>query len=186
MNFPFFFPFSLYNCLMVYVWILLLLLVNAFCLLLVLFALPGNWLMVALTCLFAWWHAEDHVFSIYTLVAIGILATLGELFEFFGGMGGAKKAGARWFGAFGALLGAIIGAVVCTFLIPILMLGTVIGACIGACTGALVFELASGRRIEESARSGLGAGLGELVGITIKISLGFVIWAIITVAAFWP
>lgn len=171
---------------MVYVWIFLLLLINAFFLLLVLFALPGNWLMVALTCLFAWWRWDDGVFSIYTLVAIGILATLAELFEFFGGMGGAKKAGARWFGAFGALLGAIIGAVVCTFLIPIIMLGTVIGACVGAGTGALVFEMAAGRRLEESARSGLGAGLGELVGITIKISLGFVIWAIIAIAAFWP
>lgn len=169
---------------MVYVWIFLLLLLNAFCLLLVLFALPGNWLMVVLTCLFAWWHKG--VFSIYTLIAIGILATSGELFEFFGGMGGAKKAGARWFGAFGALLGAIIGAVVCTFLIPIIMLGTVIGACVGAGTGALVFEMAAGRRLEESARSGLGASLGELVGITIKISLGFVIWVIIAFAAFWP
>lgn len=171
---------------MVYVLILLLLLLNAFCLLLVLFALPGNWLMLVLTCLFAWWRWEEGVFSIYTLIAVGILATLGELFEFFGGMGGARKAGARWFGAFGALLGAIIGAVVCTFLIPILMLGTVIGACAGAGTGALVFEMAAGRRMDESARSGLGASLGELVGITIKISLGFVIWVIIAFAAFWP
>ena len=171
---------------MVYVWIIILLVLNALCLLLVLFALPGNWLIVALTCLFAWWRAEDDVFSIYTLIAIGVLATLGELFEFFGGMGGARKSGARWFGAFGALLGVIIGAIVCTFMIPIPMLGTVIGACLGAGVGAWVFEMAAGRKMEESARSGLGAGLGELVGITIKISLGFVIWGIVAVAAFWP
>jgi uncharacterized protein YqgC (DUF456 family) len=186
MIFPFFFPFSPYNRRMVYIWILLLLLVNAFCLLLVLFALPGNWLMLISTCLFAWWRWDDGIFSIYTLIAIGILAALGEIIEFFGGMGGARKAGARWFGAFGALLGAIIGAIVCTFVIPIPMLGTVIGACGGAGTGALVFEMAAGRRLEESARSGLGASLGELVGITIKISLGFLIWIIIAVAAFWP
>ena len=171
---------------MVYLWLIILILLNALCLVLVLFALPGNWLIVILTCLFAWWRAEDGVFSIYTLIAIGVLATLGELFEFFGGMGGAKKAGARWFGALGALLGAIIGAVICTFLIPILMLGTVIGACVGAGIGAWVFEVAGGRRMEESARSGLGAGLGELVGITIKITLGFTIWLIVAVAAFWP
>jgi uncharacterized protein YqgC (DUF456 family) len=171
---------------MVYLWIILLILVNALCLMLVLFALPGNWLMLVFTCLFAWWRWDDGLFSIYTLIAIGILATLGEIIEFFGGMGGARKAGARWFGAFGALLGAIIGAIVCTFLIPVIMLGTVIGACVGAGTGALVFEMAAGRRMEESARSGLGASLGELVGITIKISLGFVIWVIIVVAAFWP
>ena len=171
---------------MVYLWLIILLVLNALCLVLVLFALPGNWLIVILTCLFAWWRWDDGVFSVYTLIAIGILATLGELFEFFGGMGGAKKAGARWWGSLGALLGAIIGAVVCTFLIPILILGTVIGACVGAGIGAWVFELAGGRRMEESARSGLGAGLGELVGITIKISLGFLIWVIVAVAAFWP
>jgi len=171
---------------MVYLWLIILLVLNALCLVLVLFALPGNWLIVILTCLFAWWRWDDGVFSVYTLIGIGILATLGELVEFFGGMGGAKKAGARWFGAFGALLGAIIGAVVCTFLIPILMLGTVIGACVGAGIGAWLFELAGGRQIKESARSGLGAGLGELLGITIKVSLGLAIWLIVTVAAFWP
>jgi hypothetical protein len=40
--------------------------------------------------------------------------------------------------------------------------------------------------MKDSARSALGAGLGELLGITIKIILGFVIWATIAVAAFWP
>ena len=171
---------------MLYLWIILLIVLNALCLLLVLFALPGNWLIVILTCLFAWWRWEDGVFSIYTLIAIGVLATLGELFEFFGGMGGAKKAGAHWWGSLGALAGAISGAVVGTFLIPIILFGTLIGACVGAGLGAWVFELAGGRQMKDSARSGLGAGLGELLGITIKITLGFAIWVIVAVAAFWP
>jgi uncharacterized protein YqgC (DUF456 family) len=169
---------------MVYLWIILLILVNALCLVLVLFALPGNWLIVILTCLFAWW--QEGVFSIYTLIAIAVLATLGELFEFFGGMGGARKAGAQWWGSFGALGGAICGAVLGTFLIPVLLFGTLIGACVGAGTGAWLFELAAGRRMKDSARSALGAGIGELLGITIKITLGFIIWATIAVAAFWP
>ena len=171
---------------MLYLWIILLIVLNALCLVLVLFALPGNWLIVILTCLFAWWRWEDGVFSIYTLIAIGVLATLGELFEFFGGMGGAKKAGARWWGSLGAFAGAISGAVVGTFLIPIILFGTLIGACVGAGMGAWVFELAGGRQMKDSARSGLGAGLGELLGITIKITLGFAIWVIVAVAAFWP
>lgn len=169
---------------MVYLWIILLVLLNALFLVLVLFALPGNWLMVISTCLFAWW--QEGVFSIYTLIAIVVLATLGELFEFFGGIGGARKAGAQWWGSFGALGGAISGAVLGTFLIPILLFGTLIGACVGAGTGACLFELAAGRQMKDSARSGLGAGIGELLGITIKISLGFVIWATIAVTAFWP
>ncbi len=104
---------------MVYLWSILLILVNAFWLLFVLFGLPGNWLIVISSCLFAWWRAEDGVFSIHTLFAITALAVLGELVEFFGGMGGAKKAGAGWRGALGALLGAVTGAILGTFAIPI-------------------------------------------------------------------
>jgi len=171
---------------MVYLWSILLILVNAFWLLLVVFGLPGNWLIVISSCLFAWWRAEDGVFSIYTLVAITALAVLAELVEFFGGMGGAKKAGAGWRGALGALLGAFTGAILGTFAVPIPFFGTVLGACIGAGIGALVLELSAGRQMKESVRFGVGAGLGEFLGITSKFVIGILIWLIVAVAAFWP
>jgi hypothetical protein len=69
---------------MIYLWSIMLILVNVFWLMLVLFGLPGNWLIVISTCLFAWWRWEDGVFSIYTLIAIAVLAGLGELFELLG------------------------------------------------------------------------------------------------------
>jgi len=43
---------------------------NAAWLLVVVFGLPGNWLIVISTCLFAWWRWDEGVFSIYTLIAI--------------------------------------------------------------------------------------------------------------------
>lgn len=182
------FPFSflVYNWLMLYLWSTMLILLNAVWLVLVLFALPGNWLIVITTALFAWWHAEDGIFSIYTLIAITALALLGELVEFFGGVFGAKKAGARFRGSLGAIIGALAGAVLGTFLIPIPLLGTLLGSCAGAAIIACVFEVSSGRRMEDSVRLGFGAGLGHFLGTTTKIALGLLIWFIVAFAAFWP
>ena len=171
---------------MLYLLLVLLILVNVIWLVLVLFGLPGNWLIVTSTCLFAWWRWEDGVFSIYTLIVIGVLAGLGELFEFLGGMRGAKRAGASWQGSIAALAGAIAGAILGTFMIPMLFLGTVLGACIGAGLGAWAVEVSRGRKMEESVRCGLGAGLGELLGITAKVTAGIIIWLTVAVAAFWP
>ncbi len=171
---------------MLYIWSILLLLFNVIWLGLVLFGLPGNWLLVISTCLFAWWQSDAKVFSIYTLVAIVVLAVIGELFEFFGGMRGARKSGASRLGSVAALAGAIIGAILGTFLIPILFLGTLLGACIGAGLGALVMEFARGKELKESARHAVGAGLGEFLGITSKFAIGIVIWLIVAVAVFWP
>ncbi len=171
---------------MFYLWLILLILLNAVWLMLVLFGLPGNWLIVTSTCLFAWWRWEDGVFSIYTLIAIVVLAVLGELFEFFGGMHGAKRAGASRRGSIAALAGAIAGAILGTFMIPVLFLGTVLGACIGAGLGAWALEISRGRRMEESVRCAVGAGLGELLGITAKVTAGIIIWLTVAIAAFWP
>ncbi len=171
---------------MLYVWLIALLLLNAVWLAMVPFALPGNWLIVITTALFAWWRADDAVFSIYTLIAIAVLALLGELIEFFGGMGGARKAGARLRGSLGAIIGAITGAVLGTFIIPIPFLGTLLGSCIGAGLGAWALESLGGRQMHESVHTGLGAGLGQLLGTTTKLAIGFIIWLTVAVAAFWP
>jgi uncharacterized protein YqgC (DUF456 family) len=171
---------------MLYVWLIVLILLNFVWLVLVLFGLPGNWLVVISTCLFAWWRWEDGVFSIYTLIAIAVLAVLGELFELLGGMHGAKRAGASRHGSIAALAGAIAGAILGTFMIPVLFLGTVLGACIGAGLGVWAIEVSRGRKVEESIRCGIGAGLGELFGITTKTIIGIIIWLTVVIAAFWP
>jgi len=67
---------------MLTVWLVLLILVNAGWLATVLFMLPGNWLMVVSTCLFAWWKWDTGVFSWPLLAGITVLALAGELIEF--------------------------------------------------------------------------------------------------------
>ncbi|MFH1372045.1 MAG: DUF456 family protein [Planctomycetota bacterium] len=168
---------------MLYFWIILLIVLNAFWLMLVLLALPGNWLIVITTALFAWWQRGQEVFSIYTLIAIVVLAFIGEVVEFFAGAGGARKAGAGWLGAMAAIFGAIFGAIIGTFVLP--LFGTILGACLGAGLAAAVVELAMGKAPDASIRSGFGASLGYLVGSTVKFAIGVAIWLIVAVAAFW-
>ncbi|MBN1392629.1 MAG: DUF456 domain-containing protein [Sedimentisphaerales bacterium] len=169
---------------MLYFWSAILVIINAFWLLLVPFALPGNWLIVITTALFAWWRADDNVFSPYTLVAITLLALIGELVEFFGGVAGAKKAGAHFLGSLGAIIGAVIGAIIGTFVFPIL--GTILGSCAGAALGVCFFEVLGGRKMEDTVNLGIGAGLGHFFGTTAKMALGLLIWLISALAAFWP
>jgi hypothetical protein len=171
---------------MQYVWAGMLVLVNAVWLGLVLFGLPGNWLIVISTCLFAWWQWDKGVFSVYILAAIVILSVAGEIVEFFAGAAGARRAGAGWRGAIGAIVGGAVGAIVGTIVIAVPVLGTLIGACVGAGIGALVLELTAGKKVRESIGSGIGAGIGKFAGTTAKFFIGAVIWLMVAVAAFWP
>ena len=171
---------------MLYLWLIMLILLNTVWLLLVIFGLPGNWLIIISTSLFAWWRADDGIFSIYTLIFITALGVLGELIEFFAAMGGAKRAGASWVGSLGAIAGAIIGAIIGTIMIPIPLFGTLLGACLGAGLCAWSMELSRGKKMNDSIRFGIGAGLGHFLGTTIKFGLGVLIWLCVTIAAFWP
>jgi len=171
---------------MIYIWLIILILFNTCWLMLVLFTLPGNWLMVIGTCLFAWWKADNDIFSWPLLIAITVLALIAEIIEFFAGAGGAKKAGAGWLGALAAIGGAIFGAIVGTIAIPVPVFGTMLGACFGAGLFTWIVERITGKEHNASVRSGVGAGTGVLVGTLSKFCIGCVIWLLITIAAFWP
>jgi uncharacterized protein YqgC (DUF456 family) len=171
---------------MIYMWIFILLMLNACWLLGVLFALPGNWLMIITTALFAWWRWDDGIFGVTILVAIAVLALIGEVIDFFAGAGGARRAGAGWWGALAAVGGAIFGALFGTFIIPVPVAGTLLGACMGAGLATWAVERLTGKTQDKSVKSGLGAGVGVFVGMTTKFLIGCVIWLIIAIAAFWP
>lgn len=169
-----------------YIGLSILVVLNAVWVVLVAFGLPGNWLIVTCTALFAWWQWDRSVFSVGTLVAIVVLALLAELVEFFAGMVGARKAGASWRGAVAAIFGALFGALAGTIVIPVPLLGTLFGAGLGAGLAVWAVELSRGQHPQHSLRRGVSAGLGALLGITSKLAAGVVIWLIVTVAAFWP
>jgi uncharacterized protein YqgC (DUF456 family) len=177
---------------MLYFWATLLIVLNTLWLATVILGLPGTWLIVASTALLAWWKWPEEgsdqtgMFSIATLIVIVVLAAVAEIAEFVTGAIGSKRAGGTRWGSVGALLGAFVGAIVATFMIPIPVLGSLVGACGGACLGAWGLELAGGRKMHESARAGVGAGVGTFAGRMVKLVAGVVIWLIVAVAAFWP
>jgi hypothetical protein len=171
-------------------WAILLILLNTVWLALTVLGLPGNWLIVISAALVVWrqWGAADaggiEMFTIWTLLAVIVVAAIAELAEILTGVFGSTQMGGTRRGSLGALLGGLIGAIIGTPLMPIL--GTLLGACLGAALGAWGFELSAGRKMIESARAGLGAGLGTLAGRLIKTIAGVLIWLTIAVAAFWP
>lgn len=161
-------------------------LANTLGLVLVPLGLPGTWLMVAVTGVCAWWQWDSGMYSAGLLVAIVLLAALGELLEFAAGMAGAKRAGSGRRGAMGAVVGGGAGAIVGSLLIPVPLVGSLMGGCAGAGIGAFSCELAGGRDRADSLRAAIGAGLGSLTGRVIKLCVAAVIWIVVLVATFWP
>ncbi len=171
---------------MFYVGSSILVLINLLWLMLVLFGLPGNWLMVLTTLLFAWWTWDRRAVSGGTLIAIAVLAVAGELIEFLGGTVGARKAGASWRASCAGLLGAILGALVGTVVFPVLFVGSIVGACLGVALAVWIVETSRGEHPELSLQRAVDAGMGEFLGILSKFSVGILIWLTVAVAAFWP
>ena len=167
---------------MIYFWLTLLTIVNAFWLGLNFFILPGNWLMIITVILFAVW--QKGVFSVYTIIAAIVLAIIGEIIEFIAGAGGAKAAGGGKKAMFAAIGGAIIGAIIGTVIIPIPIFGTLLGAAIGAGGAALIVEKRSGKELNQSLKTATGAGVGQLLGTGAKFIVGVIIWLVFLIAAF--
>ena len=171
---------------MIYLWATLLVIWNLASLLGVLIGLPGVWIMVITTSLVAWWQWDEGMFSAWTLAAILALAVLGEVLEFFSGVFGSKRVGGSGWGVVGGIAGCIVGGIAGTFLIPIPLVGTLIGACVGGGLGTWLAEMAAGQKMDVAVKSGVGGGVGRLLGTLGKLLVGVVIWLIIAVAAYWP
>lgn len=98
--------------------------------------------------------------STTVLVVLTGLTLLSLLFDFLASVLGAKKFGATWRGATGAVVGGVIGLF---FSLP--------GIIIGPFVGATLFEMLGGREFKKAAQAGAGAMLGLLLGAIGKLAL---------------
>ena len=156
---------------------------------LTLVSLPGNWLMVTATALYAYLMPAKSPVAIgwKTVVAILVLAALGEVVELLAGAAGAARAGGTRRGAALALVGSIVGAVVGLFVgLPIPLAGSVIAALLfaglGAMAGAMLGEVWAGRNLGASWPVGTAAFRGRLLGTLGKMLIGGLIVAVIIAA----
>ena len=169
---------------MTVVFALLLIVVLLACWILTLLALPGNWLMVVATSIYAWLTPAQSPVAIgwRTVVAILALAALGEIVELVASAMGVTKTGGSRRSAVMALLGSIVGGILGAVIgVPIPLIGSVVAAVffagIGAMAGAILGEISVGQRLGMSWRIGKAAFWGRLTGTLGKMLLGAVMIA---------
>lgn len=97
----------------------------------------------------AWW----------VLAVLTAMTVLSMVMDYLASVYGAKKLGATWRGAVGAIVGGLIGLF---FSLPGILLGPFVGA--------FLFEMAGGREWKAASRAGVGATLGLLAGALGKLA----------------
>ncbi len=133
--------------------------------------LPGLWFMVlCAACLNFFAPETSFIHVTWTGTAILLaLAVTGELIEFFASAAGASKLGGSRRSGWLALIGSMLGAIAGLFIgLPIPVAGPLITSIllggIGAAAGAIVGERWAGQDWNQSARVGLAAAVGRLLG----------------------
>jgi uncharacterized protein YqgC (DUF456 family) len=122
-----------------------------------------------------WLGADDSV-SWKIVVFTGLLTLIGLLGDLILGLWGARKFGASWKGAAGALGGAFVG-----FFLPPPLFWLVVGPILGAILG----ELAAGRTFREGGRAGLGAVIGGIVAFALKFGISVCVIALFLLDLFF-
>ncbi|RCS49408.1 DUF456 domain-containing protein [Bremerella cremea] len=156
-----------------------------------LFTLPGNWILLGFTILYAYFLPADYYprVSWKVVIAAAVIALLGELIEFLAGAAGAAKQGGSKLGIFlslvGAFVGSLGGAILLSF-IPFIgtMIGALLGGALGAFGGAWAGEHNTQKTSEERFAIGKGAFIGRILGTVGKLAMGVIMLVVITLDSF--
>jgi uncharacterized protein len=135
-------------------------------------AIPGALVLLAGLVIAAW--ADDFTYAgVKTLTALGVLALLTYPADFMASAFGAKQFGASPRAVTGAIIGAVVGIF---FGLP--------GVLIGPFLGAVVGELFTQRHLGKAGRAGVGATLGLVLGVAIKLAIAFTMLGVFAVVRF--
>ncbi len=129
-------------------------------------SLPGTWVSLASIVLYGVLTGFES-YGLTLILALVVLAVLGEVLEFLASAIGAQRFGASRGGVIGAIVGVFPGVIVGTMLLPVV--GTIVGAFAGAFLGASLWELSQRRTPNEALRAGLGAMLGRTGAVIAKL-----------------
>ena len=122
------------------------------------------------------WMGDDSV-AWNIVIITGVITLIGQLADLVMGVWGARKFGASWKGAVGALVGAFVG-----FFIPPPLFWLIVGPVIGAIIG----ELLAGRSFKAGSKAGLGTVVGGIVAFALKFGLSVCVVAIFFFALLLP
>lgn len=137
---------------------------------LILPVLPGIPLLYAGLILLAWAGDFVHVGWI-TLTLLGVLTLLSYGIDFLATALGAKRFGASARAVVGATIGAVAGLF---FGLPGILLGPFVGAVLG--------EFSRKATLHQATQAGVGATLGLLFGVLLKLALAFTMLGVFVLA----
>ena len=120
---------------------------------------PGTPLALLAAILHRLYFGSQSVNNIVLLVLI-ILTIASLILDYVASVVGAKKFGATWRGAVGAVVGGLIGLF---FSLP--------GIILGPFVGATLFEMLGRQEFKKAAKAGAGAVVGLLLGAVGKFAL---------------
>jgi uncharacterized protein len=150
---------------------------------------PGNWLMVIATAMYVFFVPAGSPVAIgwTVVVALIVLATLGEILELVAAAAGTARAGGSKRGAVLALLGSITGGVLGIVIgMPIPLFGSLVAALLfaglGAMAGAILGEFWAGNKLDASWQIGQAAFWGRLLGTLGKLIVGAMMIALVVAA----
>ncbi|MEW4452529.1 DUF456 domain-containing protein [Bremerella sp. JC817] len=177
---------------MVYVAATLLLLANMTAWVSTLITLPGNWILLLFTFLYAFFLPAEYYprVSWTVVIVMAVLAILGEVLEFLAGAAGAaKQGGSRWgivLSLVGAFVGSLTGAIMLSF-VPVIgtMIGALLGGALGAFGGAWAGEHNTAKTHEERWAIGKGAFVGRIMGTVGKLAVGIIMLVLVTLDSFF-
>lgn len=154
-----------------------------------LIGLPGNWLIVVAAAVYAWWVGPEAATAIgwNTVIALVLLAVLGEVVELAAGAAGVAKVGGSRRSAVLAIAGSMVGSLVGFVVgLPIPLVGSLAAAIlfggVGALVGAMLGESWKGRDFDASLDVGKAAFIGRVLGTVAKMIISSIMVAV-TLAA---
>jgi uncharacterized protein YqgC (DUF456 family) len=158
---------------------------------LTLLGLPGNWGLLGIAVLTAYFTPQATYFDVSSttvLLTLG-LASAGEVVEFIAGAAGVNQLGGSRKGSVLALSGSVVGAIVGIFVgVPVPIVGSLIAAVLfgglGAFAGAVAGERWDGKDWNLAMKIGWGALFGKLLGTLLKSICGTVMLVLLLVS-FW-
>lgn len=121
--------------------------------------LPGTPLVLVAAIGHRLWFGAASVNNT-VLITLVLLTVVSLVFDFLATALGAKKFGATWRGAVGAVIGGVIGLF---FSLP--------GIILGPFLGAMLFEMIGDKEFKAAAKAGAGAVVGLLLGVIGKFSI---------------
>lgn len=143
-------------------------------LMLLFLGLPGNWVILLLAGLWAFFTADPHLTWPFFLLLAG-MAGVGEAVEFLAGYFGVKRFGGSNKGSIGGMIGALVGGILCA---PLFFgFGALLGALGGGFLGCYLLEKLHGSAHVPAVRAAFGATLGRFGGFLVKLGIGIgMIW----------